>query len=133
MFQDITRFVESCDIWRRHGRRLPKLNLQEFIPATRPFDKVAIDVIGLLLLTDNKHRLALTVPDCLTPWPEFIPLKGISTVDTAKALFSFFTRLGLPKEILLDNAQQLVSKAMTETMLLLAIDRSFFCSAPSPI
>ncbi|GFR82610.1 Gypsy retrotransposon integrase-like protein 1 [Elysia marginata] len=117
LFQDITRLVESCDICRRHSRRLPKLNSQESNPLTRLFDKVAINILGPLplLLTDTDLRSLSSIVD----WPECTPLKDISSVEVANALFSVFTRLGLPKEILLGNAQQLVSKAMAKVMSLL--------------
>ncbi|GFO35988.1 Pol polyprotein [Plakobranchus ocellatus] len=74
-------------------------------------------------MSDSKNRFILTLVDAATRWPEAVPLKSISTTDVANALFNIFTRLGLPKEIVSDNGQQLVSKAMEEVMTMMGIQR----------
>ena len=89
----------------------------------RLFDKVAIDIVGPLTVTDNKCRYILILVDTATRWPKAVPLRDIRTTDVASALFNIFSRLGLPKQILSDNGQQLVSKAMSEVMKMMGIDR----------
>ena len=89
----------------------------------RPFDKVAIDIVGPLTVTDNKCRYILTLIDTTTRWSEAVPLREIRTTDVASVLFNIFSRLGLPKQILSDNGQQLVSKAMSEVMEMMGIER----------
>ncbi|GFN82032.1 gypsy retrotransposon integrase-like protein 1 [Plakobranchus ocellatus] len=89
----------------------------------KPFDKVAIDIVGPMMMSDSKNRFILTLVDAATRWPEAVPLKSISTTDVANALFNIFTRLEVPKEILSDNGQQLVSKAMEEVMTMMGIQR----------
>ena len=65
----------------------------------------------------------MTLVDTATRWPEAVPLKDIRTTDVASTLFNIFSRLGLPKQILSDNGQQLVSKYMSEVM---GIERRLF-------
>ena len=67
----------------------------------RLFDKVAIDIVGPLTVTDNKCRYIYI-------WPEAVPLRDMRTIDVASALFNIFSRLGLPKQIISHNGQQLV-------------------------
>ena len=121
--QDIIRFVKSCITCQKHCNKLPRLPVQQADIVDRPFDKVAIDIVGPLTVTDNKCRYILTLIDTATRWPEAVPLREIRTTDVASALFNIFSRLGLPKQILSDNGQQLVSKAMSEVMEMMGIER----------
>ena len=123
IMQDIIRFVKSCITCQKHCNKLPRLPVQQADIVDRPFDKVAIDIVGPLTVTDNKCRYILTLIDTATRWPEAVPLREIRTTDVASALFNIFSRLGLPKQILSDNGQQLVSKAMSEVMEMMGIER----------
>ena len=123
VMQDIIRFVKSCITCQKHCNKLPRLPVQQADIVDRPFDKVAIDIVGPLTVTDNKCRYILTLIDTATRWPEAVPLREIRTTDVASALFNIFSRLGLPKQILSDNGQQLVSKAMSEVIEMMGIER----------
>ena len=123
VMQDIIRFVKSCITCQKHCNKLPRLPVQQADIVDRPFDKVAIDIVGPLTVTDNKCRYILTLIDTATRWPEAVPLREIRTTDVASALFNIFSRLGLPKQILSDNGQQLVSKAKSEVMEMMGIER----------
>ena len=125
VMQDIIRFVKSCITCQKHCNKLPRLPVQQADIVDRPFDKVAIDIVGPLTVTDNKCRYILTLIDTATRWPEAVPLREIRTTDVASALFNIFSRLGLPKQILSDNGQQLVSKAMSEVMEMMGIERNY--------
>ncbi|KAK3758007.1 hypothetical protein RRG08_058314 [Elysia crispata] len=86
----------------------------------------AVDSLGPTLLTvTNKCRYihVVTLVDTATRWPEAVPLREIRTSDVASALFNIFSRLGLPKQVLSDNGQQLVSKAVSEVMEMMGIER----------
>ncbi|GFS21391.1 Pol polyprotein [Elysia marginata] len=56
-------------------------------------------------------------------WPEALPLKKIRTSDVVSRLFTVFSRLGVPKQILSDNGKQLISEVMREVMKMLGIER----------
>ena len=68
--QDTIRFVKSCIICRKHCNKFPRLPVQQADIVVRPFDKVAIDIVGPLTVTDNKCRYILTLVDTATRWPE---------------------------------------------------------------
>ncbi|GFO24642.1 gypsy retrotransposon integrase 1 [Plakobranchus ocellatus] len=123
IIRDVNKYVKSCDVCQRNCNKLPNLPIQIADIINKPFDKVAIDIVGPMMMSDSKNRYILTLVDAATRWPEAVPLKSISTTDVAKALFNIFTRLGLPKEILSDNGLQLVSKAMEEVMTMMGIQR----------
>ncbi|GFR83687.1 Gypsy retrotransposon integrase-like protein 1 [Elysia marginata] len=120
---DSLQFVKSCDTCQRTCNRLPRLPVQQADMIDKPFDKVAIDVVGPLPMTESKCRYILTLVDMGTRWPEALPLKEIRTSDVVSGLFTVFSRLGVPKQILPDNGKQLISEAMTEVMKMLGIER----------
>ncbi|KAK3795144.1 hypothetical protein RRG08_028345 [Elysia crispata] len=121
--QDTIRFVKSCITCLKHCNKLPRLPAQQADIVDRPFDKVAIDIVGPFTVTDNKCRYILTLVDTAARWPEAVPLRDTRTTDVASTLFNIFSILGLPKQILSDNGQQLVSKAMSEVMEMTGIER----------
>ena len=124
IMNDIKNYVKSCDICQRHAPKLPRLPIQQANIINKPFDKVCIDIAGPLNITAKKNRYILTLVDVGTRWPEAVALREIKTTDIANALFSVFSRLGIPREVLSDNGQQLISNAMNETMSMLGISRS---------
>ena len=95
---------------------------------TKPFEKVAIDIIGPLSETHKNNNYILTLVDFSTRWPEAVPLKMTQTENVAEALFDMFSRLGIPKVILSDNGRQLISESMKETFRMLGIEQKL--SAP---
>ena len=128
--KDISEYVKSCDICQRKmskGRN-PKIPLQEMEIIENPFEKISIDIIGPFPLTKQNNRYILTVVDAATRWPEAIPLTKITTEHVVDALMSIFSRLGIPKVMLSDNAQQFVSHLMTEVMQIIGVEQTH--SAP---
>ena len=97
---------------------------------TKPFEKVAIDIVGPLPETNTckGNSYILTLVDFSTRWPEAIPLKRTKTENVAEALFDIFSRLGIPKVVLSDNGRQLISDSMQETMKMLGVEQKL--SAP---
>ena len=123
MYVDINRFVKSCDICQRITNKLPRIPIQSSDIVDRPFDKVAIDIVGPMQMSRSRNRYILTMVDTATRWCEGVALKEIKSTDVTNALFQIFSRLGMPREILSDNGKQLVSNAMEEVMKMLNIDR----------
>ena len=94
IMQDTIRFVKSCITCQKHCNKLPRLPVQQADIVDRPFDKVAIDIVGPLTVADNKCRYILTLIDAATRWLEAVPLRDIRTTDVASALFNIVSRLG---------------------------------------
>ena len=100
---------------------------------TKPFEKVAIDIIGSLLETHKNNNYILTLVDFSTRWPEAVPLKMTKTENVAEALFDMFSRLGIPKVILSDNGRQLISESMKETFRMLGLEQKIFSTVTPSI
>lgn len=121
---DIERYCKSCDICQRtvHRGRVGKVPLGDMPLVSRPFEKVAVDLIGPLIpASDRGYRYILTLVDCATRYPEAIPLKRIETEDVAEALVEIFSRVGVPRELLSDRGSQFTSHMFAEVSRLLSL------------
>ena len=78
-------------------------------PISRPFHKVAIDVVGPLPLTPRKNRYILTYIDLGSRYPEAVPLRTTTSRVVADALLTIMSRLSVPSEILSDRGSNFLS------------------------
>ena len=120
---DVQRYVQSCDICQRtipKGRNV-KVPLGDMPIIGTPFEKVAIDLVGPLVMSDRTHRWILTMIDFATRYPIAIPMTSIETVDVAETLVSIFAGVGITREILSDRGSQFTSDLMKEITQLLSI------------
>ena len=86
-----------------------------------PFLRIAMDIVRPLLRSSSGKRFILVICDYATRYPEAIPLRSIDANRIAKALISFFARVGVPEEILTDQGTNFTSQLMQEVYKLLQI------------
>ena len=104
IFTDISEYLKSfpeCQKGIQKGRitRAPLISIP---PIEKPFQRIAIDFVGPLPLTNNRNRYILVCIDYATRYPEAIPLKNQEAETVVDALISIFFRVGVPKELLTD-------------------------------
>ena len=128
MYRDVKSFCKTCDTCQRTTKKGRNVKAPLQTPddsnkriTYRPFEKIAIDIIGELPMSKYKNRYILTVIDCATRWTEAIPLKSIETIVISEALCSIFSRFGFPRVILSDNGPQFVSNIMKQVMTIFGI------------
>ena len=103
-----------------------KAPLQKGVDATRPFQKVAIDIIGEMpVMSCRGHRYILTLIDVCSRYAEAVPLKKIESKDIVQALYLIFTRIGFPEEIISDRGTQFTSNLTKEFMNTFGIKQKF--------
>ena len=84
--------------------------VDQFVPATRRFDHIHVDIVGPLPPPQN-YRYLLTVVDRFTRWPEAIPLVDAQTTTCPKALaLHWIARFGVPTELTSDRGSQFTSE-----------------------
>ena len=71
-----------------------------------------IDIIGKLPKTTTGYRYILTIIDYATWYPEAIPLRSTNSTTIADALIQYFSRVGIPDEIVSDQGSSFISKLM---------------------
>ena len=84
---------------------IPKAGLQPIPAFDEHFSRIIIDCVGPLPKTKSGNEYLLTIMCASTRFPEPIPLRNIKTKTIVKALVKFFTFVGLPKSVQIDQVQ----------------------------
>ena len=120
---DVLTYVHQCPKCeqRENGFR-GRAPLQENYQATRPFQKVSIDFMTGLPVTDRGNTVLLTAICCFSRWVELIPLPNRSAREVAMALTrSIFFRHGCC-QIVSDSGKEFIGEIMSHVYELLGID-----------
>lgn len=110
MFKDIQNFCNSCDKCLSN-----KSKQSETIPAMisksdlAPGEMIAIDVVGKLPRSHDSKFFILTIIDHYSRFLEAIPLPNVTSHTIIKTLNNYFSRYGIPKILLSDNATNFTS------------------------
>ncbi|GFR70789.1 Gypsy retrotransposon integrase-like protein 1 [Elysia marginata] len=113
---DVKKYVRSCHVCQikpRTGHDKPA-PLQRVHVVEEPFQRVNIDIVGPLPVSEDRFEYLLTMVDVATRCAEAVPLRRITATDVAESLFQIFCRLGFPLEIQSDRGQQFMSHLLAE-------------------
>ena len=80
-----------------------------------------MDIVGPLPRSSSGKRFILVICDYATRYPEAVALRNIDANTIAEELMSFFSRVGVPEEILTDQGTNFTSQLLTEVYSLLQI------------
>ena len=112
--KDIADYISTCDICQRRG----KPNRQEALHPLlvgQPFDRVGIDVVGPLTITENNNRYIITATDYLTKWVEAKAVPKADANTTAQFIYEeIICRHGSPKELLSDRGRNFIAETVEE-------------------
>ena len=122
VFEDVKKLCQSCEECQRTSKgkkqRVPMIPL----PIIRePFERIAMDIVGPLPRSRTGNRYILVICDYSTRYPEAVPLRTIDAEHVAKELIMFFSRVGIPREILTDQGANFTSGLLAELYRLLKI------------
>lgn len=96
-------------------------------------ERVAVDVVGPLLLTDQGNRYALIAMDYFTQWPEAYAVSDESTSTTAhKLVTEMFSRFGAPEELHSDQGRNFEAEVFAEVCWLMGIRKNKNHTPTSP-
>ncbi len=122
VFEDVKQLCQSCDECQKTAKgkkqRVPLIPL----PIIRePFERIAMDIVGPLPRSRTGNRYILVICDYSTRYPEAVPLRTIDAEHVAKELVVFFSRVGIPREILTDQGANFTSGLLAELYRLLKV------------
>ena len=102
-YEDIKKYVESCDACQRRGR--PRKNNELYpIPVNSPFYQIGIDIVGPLPRTQRGKKYIVTAMDYLTKWPEARALTEATAEKVADFIYEqIICQHGCPQIILTDR------------------------------
>ena len=122
LFKDVATFCRTCysvsKSTHQRGRRAPLISLPII---EEPFSRIAMDIVGPVPKSRSGKRYIVVICDYGTRYPEAIPLKSIDAECIAEELIVFFSRVGVPKEILTDQGSNFTSQLLTEIYQLLHV------------
>ncbi|KAK9300543.1 hypothetical protein QLX08_006868 [Tetragonisca angustula] len=116
MKKDIRAYVKACLLCQinKTNFKLTKQPIEITTTADQPFERLALDVVGPLPLTETGNKFILTMQDDLTKFSfaEAIPNYKASTIT--KVLTKIITCFGIPKTILSDQGADFMSQLIKD-------------------
>ena len=113
---DVRKFCATCPQCQLVARKLRshRVPLRPVEVVTEPFKKIAIDIVGKLPRSTSGYKYILTIVDYATRYPEAIPLRTTSSKAIADALIQYFSKVGIPDEMVPDQGSNFISKLMAQ-------------------
>ena len=107
---DVEEFCRSCPTCQKTSQhRVSRAPLIPLPIISKPFSRIAMDIVGPLPRSKSGNRDVLVISDYTTRYPEAIPLSSIDTEHIAEELIKVFARVGVPREILTDQGSKFAS------------------------
>ena len=126
MKRDVRKFVISCDSCQKNKlvRKKTKFPMQITDTSQDPFEKVMLDIVGPLPLTESGNKYILTLQDDLTKFSQAYPIPNQETTTIANELSSkFICTFGIPKVILTDQGTNFTSDLFKDVAKLFKIKK----------
>ena len=130
MKKDIKKYVKRCPSCQvnKTNFRPSKAPMEITSTSNKPFERLALDIVGPLPQTLNDNRFILTMQDDLTKFSYAVPIQNHEAQTVATELSKFITLFGIPKTILTDQGTDFTSRLMKDLTKL--FDTKHLLSSP---
>ncbi|KAB0793022.1 hypothetical protein PPYR_12642 [Photinus pyralis] len=134
MKRDIKNFIKNCESCQKN-KLVRKKNKEPMVittTSTASFERIFLDIVGPLPLTENDNRYILTLQDDLTKYSQAyaIPNHEAHTVAT-KLVHEFICKYGIPETIVTDQGKEFTSNLLKQVAKLFKI-KQINCSSYHP-
>jgi hypothetical protein len=127
MTKGITDYVRQCHVCHSSKSPIPTLKaplVQENV-TSRPFERIAFDVVGPLPPTAKNNKYILVVQDYFSKWAEAYPLPHQKATLVASTLVNeWISRYGAPERMHSDQGSNFESNLMKELAELMDIEKT---------
>ena len=82
-----------------------------------------MDIVGPLPWNCSGNKYVLVICDYASRYPEAVPSRLIDASHVADEVLKFFSRMGIPREILTDQGSNFMLKLLTEVDRMLGVKR----------
>lgn len=125
MNRDINNYIQSCKICQKNKvSRVNKVPMKITSTASRPFEKVFLDIVGPLPVSYNDNRYILTFQDDLTKYSEAFPIPNAEATTVAREYVTkIICKFGVPESLLTDQGTNFMSNVFTEVCKSLKIHK----------
>ena len=112
IYSDVKEWCDSCKTCQQSKTpRLKPAGQAKIFMATRPFELVAMDIVGPLPTTARGHKFVLVITDNFTKWVEAYPLISHTADNIAtKFVMQYCFKCGLPNKVLTDQDKDFIRK-----------------------
>ena len=124
--QDVKLYVAGCEMCQKGKDPIPtkRAPMQE-ARSGYPMERIAVDILGELPVTERGNRYVLVVSDYFTKWTESFPMRNIEAATVARIMVEeVFAKFGIPDQIHSDQGRQFESRLFVEMCELLQIDKT---------
>ena len=123
---DVKAYVGGCDICSRRKEPLKtKRAPMEIVKSGFPMERIAIDILGELPITERGNRYILVIGDYFSKWTECHAMPNMEASTVASILVEqVVLRFGIPYFIHSDQGRQFESKLFSEMCKLLQITKT---------
>ncbi|MEW8548469.1 MAG: reverse transcriptase domain-containing protein, partial [Candidatus Thiodiazotropha sp.] len=124
--KDTEQFCKQCEMCA--ASKAPpytvRAPLQQDVPAF-PWERIAMDVVGPLPVTEAGNKYILVISDYFTKWPEAFALKDHKAETIARVLVDeVICRHGVPRSIHTDQGRDFESNLLKHVCELLEIEKT---------
>jgi transposase InsO family protein len=123
----ISLWVSTCHACQARKRPVGKRRRAKMrtAPVGNPLDRVAMDILGPLPLSDNGNRYVIVIMDYFTKWAEAVAIPDQTAITVARAFVTqFVCRLGVPYKVHTDQGPNFESELFREVCKLLGIEKT---------
>ncbi|XP_042254566.1 uncharacterized protein LOC121887718 [Thunnus maccoyii] len=112
MYTDVQTFCRTCSTCQKtcYVRQSDCAYLQPLPIIATTFRRIAMDIVGPLVRSSTGHQYILVVCDYATRFPEAFPLCTVTAPAVLRCLVQLFSRVGVPDEIITDQATNFTSR-----------------------
>ena len=124
--QDVREWCRNCDLCaqKRGPQKKIKAPMAKYNVGS-PMERIAIDVLGPLPITETGNKYILIVADYFTKWVEAYPMPNQEATTVAELLVrEFVCRFGVPLLIHSDQGRNFESQLFSEMCRLLGIKKT---------
>ncbi len=114
MYEDIRRYIQTCDVCQRRGS--PKVNnILHLIEPKVLFQRIGIDIVGLLTITKKGNRYIVIAMDYFTKWLIVKTIKEATAKTVSKFIYEkIICEHGCPQVLQSDQETHFVNKVIQD-------------------
>lgn len=112
MDRQVEGAIQNCSVCQSADKKAKTTvaPLQPVPLPDRPWQKLAIDIVGPIEKAPQECRYAITLVDYFSKWPEVKFSREVTTRSVTNFLLQVFSREGYPDEVVADNGSQFSSR-----------------------
>lgn len=126
MKKDIKEFIKKCESCQKNkiNRKKNIKPMEITSTSTKAFQKIALDIVGPLPLSENGNKYILTLQDDLTKFSQAYPLPKHDAETIADCFVrNFICKFGIPEILLTDQGADFTSNLIKEISKLFKIKK----------